>query len=51
MDADLDRLRNEVRSLQKEEQSRLEEDKQKALDRLKQQVNRVSSPFCDIFSI
>lgn len=38
MDHDLEQLREEVRSLQQEEQGRLEEDKSKLLERIKSQV-------------
>lgn len=39
MESALEKLRSEVGSLQREEQSKLEEEKRKCLERLQQQVN------------
>lgn len=38
MESALEKLRNEVGSLQREEQTKLEEEKRKCLERLQQQV-------------
>lgn len=42
----LQKLREEVASLQEEEKGKLEEEKRKALDRLQAQVRLISSIFC-----
>lgn len=41
MESALEKLRNEVGSLQREEQTKLEEEKRKCLERLQQQVTDI----------